>query len=552
VEYWKTAAGRGRACLALFFAAFAAHAQQVPDAGQLLRQQPAPPVPSPAPARVPGPAAPVTGDVLKGPRFLIKEFRFTGAALVPEADLQERVAGYRGERVTFGVLQLVAEQLSGYYLERGYFARVVVPPQEIKDGVVRMQVIEGRRGALVMDNKGRRVDPGRVAAFIDRRLAEGAPLATGPLDEAMTILNEQPGVVATTALRPGAREGQVDLVVSTNDRPLVTGAAGLNNYGTPASGRAQVQGLVALNNPTGHFDGGSLLFNASQGNTYLRGDYNVALGDRGLRVGANASYLDYEIVDSSLRPLQLNGNATTYGLTASYPLSRTRALGLDLVGGYDVKQLIDRNILGEASNREVRVTTFGVFGNVNHATGSLASVTNFGANVSAGTSDQRNAAALAVDNVTRQVNGGYSKLGYTASHVQELDPQWRASVAMRGQFASQNLDSVERIALGGPTGVRARRSFGADFAGTLFYDVGGVTLNKTPWAAWNAGNPKLPNRYTLSGIGAGLDWRVTRASLVSAMVAFPLGNNPGSDVNNRNSDGSTNEARFWLSLNAQF
>lgn len=565
-----TTAGRGT-CVVLAFAAVAAQAQQPPlDAGSLLRQQPLPPTVVPGPASSPAPATPDLGKLSKGPRFLVKQFRFTGAVLIPETELKAKVEQYQGQIITLGILQLIAQDLTGYYLQKGYVARVIVPEQEIRDGIVVMKIIEGVRGSLKLDNQGRRVDGSRVAAFIDERLPRTAPFSMRSLEEAIAILNEQPGVQLSTSLKAGSGEGEVDVDVIAADKPLLSGAVGINNVGARGSGAVQTQGAVTLNNPTGHFDAASLLVNASGGNAYGRADYSLALGSRGLRLGVNASYLDYRVTQNDLKPLDLHGTASAYGINLSYPLLRTSAQSVSLIGSHDVKTLNDQSVAGETGNRKVTVTSLGITGGVWHQLGSLPSASNFSAILHFGDSDERNAGALAADNAARQVNGSYTKLSYVLANSTELGTNWSSSVVLRGQFTGENIDSSERLSLGGPTGVRAypvgeatgdegwlinfnlRRAIGDALAATFFYDVGGITLNKATWANWNAGNPNLQNRYTLAGIGAGLDWRITQASLLSASIAVPLGSNPGRDTSNRNVDGNENKARIWVSLNAQF
>jgi hemolysin activation/secretion protein len=550
--------------------AFAAQAQQTPpDAGTLLRQQPAPPAVVPLPVPRLAPEAPIS-KATPGPRFLLKGFRFTGAVLVPEAELQARVSIFLDQEVNFGVLQAIALDLTGYYLQKGYVARVVVPQQEIQDGIVEMKIIEGVRGSLSIDKQGQRVDVGRVAGFIDQRLSEGAAFDLSSLEEAVAILNEQPGVQLRTSLKPGSREGEVGVVVSAYDKPLRGGGVGINNHGARASGQAQAQGALTLSNPTGRFDAASLLVNASEGNAYARAEYSLAVGNRGLRIGANASYLDYSIVQSSLKALDLHGSARTYGIAASYPLVRGRALSMNLAASHDVKKLVDQSAAGETGDREVSATTLGVIGSLQHQLGSRSSASSIGATLHFGDSDEHNAGALAADSAARRTNGSFSKLSYAFANVSDLGGQWSTSIAFRGQFTGENLDSSERLSLGGPTAVRAypigeatgdegwlinlnlRRSFGNTLATTLFYDAGRITLNNTTWANWNAGTPNLPNHYTLSGIGAGVDWRFVPAGLLSASIAVPVGRNPGRDANNHNADGHDNKARLWVSLNAQF
>ena len=70
-----------------------------------------------------------------------------------------------GRELTVGQLQNAALVLIGYYAQKGYLARVFLPPQDIKDGVVEYQVIEAVRGIL----KRRRTMPWQRRPMRTRR-----------------------------------------------------------------------------------------------------------------------------------------------------------------------------------------------------------------------------------------------------------------------------------------------------------------------------------------------------------------------------------------------
>lgn len=544
-------------------------AQQPPDAGGLLRDQPKPPpVVAPKPAPTAPAVAPAPAD--GGPKVVVKSFRIVGASLIPDAELAEQLKDFVGQELTLAQLQRAAPTLVGYYARKGYLARVILPPQEIKDGIVVINVIEGRRGSLRIDRKdGARVDAARVQGFVEQRLGAGEAMNIADLEEALNILNDQPGVTARASVAPGSSERAVDVVVSADDKPLVNIAVGADNRGAKASGAQQLSGYLSLANPTGLFDAASMLLNASRGTSFGRVDYSIAAGNSGLRLGVNASALDYDLVQAEFKALQANGTARTAGLSAAYPLFRQAERSLSLGVSLDAKRLRDLTIAGETSNRRVRVAGIGLSGFANDGVYG-GGMTQYEASVSAGKTEQRNAAALAADLATRQVEGSYSKFNYGLRRLQTLGGDWNLSAALRGQSASKNLDSTERFVLGGPAAVRAYPvgEAAADegwllslalgwrasevLAASFFVDTGGVTLNDKLWANWNAANPRLPNSYQLSGAGIGLDWRFATQGVASFVIARPLGSNPGRDANDRNVDGGTNGSRGWISISLQF
>lgn len=558
------------ACALVSIATFQAYAAQ--DAGSILREQPKPALPAPVPSQQLEVAPQSEPEKDTGPKVMVNGFEFQGALLISKDELSRLMAPYVGKEYSFADLKRMASTIVAYYIEHGYMARVVVPPQEVKDGVVIFRIIEGKRGDLSFNTQSDRINGEWAQRIIDHRLPKGGPMDLTELGEAMNVLNEQPGVNARVALARGKEEGDSDLNVTAQATPLVTGSVGVNDQGNRATGIGQAQGTVSLNNPTGHFDAASLLANVSQGTDYFRGDYGIAAGDSGLRLGANASYLDYKIVQPSLSATGSHGWARTWGLTASYPFARKTDFSLSLTGGYDYQEFDDVTNAGETSNRSVPVARFGFNGFMISKPGQLlhGGTTSFGANLGIGHSKEHNAGALAADSTTRQVEGRFAKLDFNLGHIRPINDDWSLDANLQGQISGSNLDSAERFHMGGPDGVRAypvseaigdegfvlnlnaRRRINDRLSASVFFDAGGVRLNHNTWTNWNAGNPSLDNSYMLYGAGIGADWRVNAGTLVNAVLATPIGPNPGHDVNGKNADGFSNRPHFWVGLRSDF
>jgi hemolysin activation/secretion protein len=301
----------------------------------------------------------------------------------------------------------------------------------------------------------------------------------------------------------------------------------------------------------------------------MSGDYSLAIGDGGLRLGVNGSALSYRVTQSTFAPLQGNGNADTLSLYASYPLRRQTRSGLTVAGNVNRKHLKDSISGIETNHRATTVATVGLSGWEYVPT--INGMATFGADVSTGRLDRsRNAGDLAQDQLGRRSDGHFDKLSWRAGHIAALGDTWSLATRLNGQFANRGLDSSERFTLGGPTGVRAyaasegsgdegwflslnlMRSISDAMNLQFFIDHGQTRLNKTLWTDWNADNPRLSNRYSLSGIGAGIDWKIDKSISLNLTLATPLGKNPGRDSNGLDSDGRHTGARLWASLVAHF
>lgn len=88
-------------------------AQQTPDAGSLLREQPKPP---PTLAPKPAAAAPAAApeEAGGGPKVRVESFRIAGATLIPAAELAEQLKDFVGRELTLSQLQRTAPTLIAY------------------------------------------------------------------------------------------------------------------------------------------------------------------------------------------------------------------------------------------------------------------------------------------------------------------------------------------------------------------------------------------------------------------------------------------------------
>ena len=548
------------------------HAAPIPDAGTLMQVQPksSPQLPvESAPAL--SPEVPAATEEKAGPLITVKAFRIVGSKAIAESELQAQLVGYVGKEYSFKQLQAIAMRLVGHYVQKGYLTRVFIAPQEFTDGTVTYTVVEGKVGSLSLtaDPTAKRIDAPRLERMLNARVTSGELLSLQTLGEATNILNNQPGVKATATLKPGNAEGGVDIAVLAADTPLATYTAQVNNTGSRATGLMQATGSTTLNNPTGHFDQASLLANLSEGIAYGSADYSIALGNRGLRLGVNGSYMDYRITQSSLSSLDAHGTAGSIGLYGSYPIMMQTQKSLIVSGGLNQKSLTDYALGAQIDYRIVTDGNITLSGSWNN--GLIPGFVNYTANLVVGRVDlTNNPDALLQDQATRNTSGSFTKLTWRVTDILSLGRKWSMLTNLRGQFADQNLDTSEQFTLGGLNAVRAYpvgEAFGDEgwllsvdvmrpvtdkLNVKLFVDYGQITLNHNTWTGWNAYSPGLPNNYALSAAGVGADWKVSSFASITATLAVPLTSNPGRNSNNRNTDGTPNNGFASLGLNTNF
>lgn len=355
----------------------------------------------------------------------------------------------------------------------------------------------------------------------------------------MLLLSDIPGVVVKSTLTPGAEVGSSDLIVDLTPGRRVTGSVEADNAGNRYTGEYRFGGTVNVNNPLGAGDMLSLRVLASTASlVYLRGAYQAPLGD--LTVGTAYSHIHYRL-GSEFKALNADGTADVASVYASYPLIRTRRENLYAVAAFDAKKFEDRvRSVGTRSNRQSRVFSGGFNSDSRDGLGgggaNSASVI-----YSHGTLDILTPADHAIDAVTARSQGDFDKISYSAARIQTLSGPLSLYASVRGQIAFGNLDSSEKMELGGAYGVRAYpegEAYGDEgYIATVearltlnqtqdarsgrfqiigFVDVGAVEFAKHPWFVG-------PNVSRRSGIGAGVTWAGPERLLITASYAHKLG-----------------------------
>lgn len=519
------------------------------------------------PPSLPPPAAPAPSKETEGAVIDVVRFEIQGARLLDAETLQAALEPWVGKKADFHSLRRAADALVELYRQRGYLARAWLPEQEIREGVVRIQVAEGRLSELRIDDRGatRALSPARTRDFMLARQKEGEPLRPDDVQRAVTLLNEMPGMHAASVLEPGAQEGDSRLVVALTDAPLLSGSATLDNTGARATGENRAAVNLSLNGPLAAGDQWTLWTFATGGSKYARTGLSLPLGSDGLRVSVQASGLHYGY---DLNTVSYTGNASTFGGSLSYPLLRSAERNVSLQASVERKRF--RNLVAgvELSHKLVDLLTLG-FNADRVDDWSGGGVWIFSGQMNLGRLDlSANATDLANDQLADgpRRNGRFVKVGATLTRVQRIDARQTLTVTGSGQKANKNLDSSEKLQLSGPYAVRAYSVSepSADTGVVLSLDwkfklTGAWTLGvfhdqALGWRDQDVNVATLqPNRFHLSGSGLELGWDTPGSVQMRAGLAHRHGSNPTRNpVTQLDADGTRKETRVLLSLSKWF
>ena len=125
------------------------------------------------------------------PQFNLRGIVLSGAVAIPRADLIRAYQPYLGKRVSQADLVAIADAISDLYRTAGFhLSRAIVPPQDVSDGRVRIQVIEGSITEVALRGDG--AEQFGIRPMLGPVLAE-RPSRLATLERQLLLINGRPG-----------------------------------------------------------------------------------------------------------------------------------------------------------------------------------------------------------------------------------------------------------------------------------------------------------------------------------------------------------------------
>jgi hemolysin activation/secretion protein len=537
----------GTGFLPIWAAAAAPPTPPTPGAiGDTLKQPPALQRPAPAPGiSVPQSQAPAASG--QGASIVVSHFEFSGNTIYGEDALQPLVAEYLGHPISLGQLYEAADKVAEFYSRNGYaLASVNVPAQKVKDGTVRLEVLEGRIGKVGFDG-----NHGYHDAILGGYVSHISPkqvYRNGPLDQDLQQLNALPGLSARAVIKPGEEYGTSDVTVKVQEKPI-EGYAVIDNYGRKDSGENRISASVTLNNPGGISDQLQVLGTHSGDDRLNYGyfDYSLPVNFDGTRLDMNFghAYFKTAVPGVGATPATaVDGKNNNLQLTLIQPFLRTATDTLIGQAGY-----IHTDANADLFGFSLSDTTI----NLLHLNLSYAHVwadsaaTQYTLDLHSNFGDGR------VSHPDREV----MRTELNIQHLQPLPAHLQLLAQFDGVYSPRPLADTEQLSIGGPTSVRgfpsseARGSSGYFTQLTLRRPFAAGPVSLVPRVFADTGLVRHLNYFglgqdsddSLTSAGLGFD-AIYRTVDLKVDWSYPLDSTPVSD--------GRDDGRVYASLTAGF
>lgn len=393
------------------------------------------------------------------PLFRLRSIVLAGAAALPVDELAATYANRIGRDVSQADLISIAAGLGEAYRRSGYhLSRAIVPPQDLKGGHLRIQMIEGAIEEIVVKGDG-------SGAFGVKDLlapiARERPSRLATLERQLLLANDRPGlrVVDTSLDEIVPASGRFRLVVSVQPWRIYT-ATGIDNMGSGAVGPWQASASAAINSLILPGDSlalsGSFVPGSSRELRFGRASYDVPLGIDSLRIGVVASRSEIWPGDER-RQLGTVSQAETYEARAAFAPLLTRTQTLWLTASLGMSDIAERNRLGRIYNDRIGLASLSADYKLVSGAGAwtyLSTTYRHGLGFLDSHPDTK-------DWLSRfSASGRFSLVNTALTHYQNLADNWSLKLSAAGQIASGPLLSSQQYYLGG-------LAFGRGFEGGL-------------------------------------------------------------------------------------
>ena len=464
----------------------------LPDPAEIPRPQPTLPVPSKLPdiKSQEKPAYRPTAEE-KDIKIIVERFIFTGNKVFSNEHLSGLTKDFTGHEIGLKELNQATSLITDYYRKRGYFlAQAYLPAQDIKNAAVEIAVLEGKLGQMKLgDNE--KLDEEYLKKMATYRIRPGDTMSENNLVRNITLLNALPGIKASAQLNPGEAVGSSDVEIDLQPLPTFEGDIGVNTYGNRFTNREVAYASARWNNPAGIGD--QLYLNVKsardEGQRGLSFGYLTPVHESGTMLSLGYNFVDYKL-GGQFKQLDASGDSQYFTFSLDQPILRNARYGVTarLGGAY---KLVDDEVSAFTLNnrRSVSNIDLGIYGDwLNNSADVSYQV---GLNLQGGHVHFKNDFAKTLDDSGAKSKGNFLKYNLMASRTQYFNNGFVLALRADYQDANRNLDSVEKMSIGGISRWRAFAEL-PSLADTGF--MAGAELRKNITAG-----PKMAN-FLLEGL----------------------------------------------------
>lgn len=294
-----------------------------------------------------------------GPSFILQSVRFTPSTYLSNEQLRSVVMPHLDKPATFTSLQRLIAEINALYQQNGvYTAVAILPQQKIENGVVFINLVEGKLGKLAIEQ-----NQYTESEFIREWISQkdfSQNVDVNALEKDILVYNRVNDQRLAAELRAGESFGLTDIVINVAEQPRDSLQVFVDNYGYKSNGREEIGAMYRRQQLFTAGDRAILYGQVSEGTLSLSASYNAPIKQSRWRLGGSTSYTLTEVVSGDFKDADVEGESNRTSIEASYLalsgthywlnglLSASHSNSNSTVAGYDISKFTNNAVSGGA------------------------------------------------------------------------------------------------------------------------------------------------------------------------------------------------------------
>jgi hemolysin activation/secretion protein len=390
--------------------------------------------------------------------FDLLELRVKGNTKLEDTVIERSVYPFLGPKMTIDTVISAQKALEDVYKNKGYQTVTVdIPEQDVENGVVYLQVIEGKVSRLRVTDS-RYFSLGKIKSGVPE-VAEGnvpnLPVMQKQLEE---LSSQSPDRKITPILRAGDTPGTLEVDLKVKDEMPLHGRIELNGRNTSSTSRLRLVTSLHYDNLWQRLHSASLTYQVSPENNQ---EVDVWAGTYAMPIPETDAKLAFYAVSSSSNAqvastgaLSVIGIGEIYGLRFIKPLTGLDNYSHSLTLGVDYKSFEENlNLIGADNAISTPIDYIPFMAQYNSTLNGDHSQTSFNVGLNFAFRGMGNEPEE-FENKRFNSRPNYAYLTAGANYVQDLPMDMEFAGRISGQVAESPLISNEQFSMGGMQSVR--------------------------------------------------------------------------------------------------
>ncbi len=402
---------------------------------------------------------PVYAEVEEGENsaFDLWELRVKGNSLLDKTQLEMAVYPFLGPKKSIDTVEQARSALENLYQIKGYKTVAVdIPEQDVVNGVVYLQVVEGKISRLRVKDS-RYFSLGKIKKALPA-LAEGQVPNLPEMQQQLSELSKQSGDrKIIPIMRAGKTPGTLEVDLKVKDELPLHGSVELTGRNSQDTSRTRVTTSLSYDNLWQKFHSASVMYQTSPEEPdevqVFSGTYVMPVFDNSTKLALYAVSSESNSQIAQAGDTNVIGSGQIYGVRLVKPLESTDSYMHSVTLGLDYKDFEEDILLNSVSARSTPISYLPFMAQYrgNIRTEDLLSSFNLGLNFSLrGLANDE--AEFEAKRAGARANYFYLTAGGELRYNLPLGMEMQSRIS--AQYADSPLISNEQFSIGGATSVR--------------------------------------------------------------------------------------------------